>query len=72
MLHADRAAHATDIGFPEPGGLQPREVFDQLASVFRGNEVCGFDVVETASAELGSPTANLAAKTFVRGLAATT
>lgn len=65
-------AHAPEVGFPEPGGMRPQEVFDLLASVFRGNEVCGFDVVEVASDELGSVTANLAAQTFVRGLAAAT
>lgn len=65
-------AYAPEVAYPEPDGMRPEQVFDRLASVFRGNEVCGFDVVETATRELGSPTASLAAHTLVRGLAAAT
>jgi arginase family enzyme len=56
---------------PEMGfeGLQPVQVSDRLSQVFRANEICGFDVVETATDELGSATANLAAQTLVRGSA---
>lgn len=61
-------AYAPAVGFPEPEGWDPATVFEKLATVFRENEVCGFDVVEVATDELGSQTASLAAQTFVRGL----
>lgn len=61
-------AYAPEVGFAEPNGVEPTWVFERLAQVFRENEVCGFDVVEVASDELGSQTANLAAQTLVRGL----
>lgn len=64
-------AYAPEVGFPEPSGLTPEEVFARLDAVLGHPdvEVGGLDVVEVATDRLGSPTASLAAHAVVRMMA---
>ena len=54
-------AFAPNVGNPTPGGLYISEVEIILETLSRKN-IVGFDVVETASKELGDTTAVVAAK----------
>ena len=62
-------SHAPEVGTPEPGGMSPQELFGIVRKVASSNLV-GMDIVECASARVGTQTANLAAGIFREALLA--
>ncbi len=56
-------SHAPEVGTPEPGGMNPEELFRIVRRV-SGMGLVGMDIVECASQRVGTQTANLAARVF--------
>jgi agmatinase len=56
-------SHAPEVGTPEPGGMEPRELFSVIRKV-SGIELAGMDIVECASQAVGTRTALLGAHAF--------
>jgi len=56
-------SHAPEVGTPEPGGMQPQELFRIIRKV-SGMQLVSMDIVECASQAVGTRTALLGAHAF--------
>lgn len=60
-------SHAPEVGTPEPGGMNPQELFRTVREV-SSKGLAGMDIVECASQRVGTRTATLAANVFREAL----